>query len=97
MAHFEIPTSGAVDAYYDIVDNEAVAVGQVWRMRVAPDVAKAPEVALFGGTGLDVLSNNPTVVDNPLDERSLDGRRIFRIVPKANGTTLIHFGVLNPC
>jgi len=52
------------------------------------------EVALWGGKGLMVRSNNENAVSNPLPPERLDGElRIFRLVGlNLNETTLLEFG-----
>jgi len=90
MAHFQRPPDGDF-AEYD-ADNQQ-AVGSLWRMSI-PVGGRGGEVALWGGQGLTVRSNNENAVANPLPERSSGDLRIFRLVGRQlNDTTMLEFGV----
>lgn len=89
MAHFMSPPDGDFGEYD--IDNR-LAVGSVWRMKVAISGAGS-EVALWGGAGLKVRSNNPEVVGNPLPERAADGLRVLRMAGRRVGTTMVEAGM----
>jgi hypothetical protein len=90
MAHFESPHDGALGEY-DI--DGKLALGSVWRMAVGLD-GDGADVALFGGTGLAVRSNNSSFVANPVPERADGARRIFRLRGSKEGTTMLEAGML---
>jgi hypothetical protein len=92
MAHFETPPDGELGEYD--VDNR-LAVGSVWRAAIGLGGGEA-DIALYGGEGLQVVSNDYTVIGNPLPERSSNGRRIFRLRGNKIGVTLIEAGMLGP-
>jgi hypothetical protein len=95
MAHFIAPTSGNIDADYH-VDNR-MAVGSIGRM-IVPPKGEADIILGWCPESLKVLSNNPSVVANPIPERPYPpaGGRILTIRPVAqNGGAYIDFGVLN--
>ena len=85
MAHFAAPPDGILGEYD--VDNK-LAVGSIWRMQVGVG-GQGADVALWGGDGLVVRSNNPGVIANPLSERSSGPYRIFRMKGLATGTTML--------
>ena len=65
MAHFLAPPGGSSTGYD--VDNK-LAPKSIWRMQVA--VGTERTVALWGGAGLFVRSNNPSVVPTPSPARN---------------------------
>lgn len=88
MAHFEKP-AGTLAAAYDI-DNK-LAPGSVWRMRVPVD--GRAEIALYGGDGLWVHSNNAGVVpEDKISERPSAGRRILSLFGRSVGTSMVDVG-----
>jgi hypothetical protein len=87
MAHFQGPPNGELGEYD--VDSK-LAVGSIWRMRVAKGTSA--DVALWGGAQLVVRSNNPTVVGNPLPERSVGNLRVLKLKGQSVGTTMIEAG-----
>jgi hypothetical protein len=95
MAHFIAPTSGNINADYD-VDNK-MAVGSIGRMIIPPN-GEADIILGWCPDDLKVRSNNPNVVANPIPERPYPqaGGRILTIKPIAQtGGAYIDFGVLN--
>jgi hypothetical protein len=95
MAHFIAPTSGNINADYD-VDNK-MAVGSIGRMIIPPD-GEADIILGWCPDSLKVRSNNPNVVANPIPEKPYPqaGGRILTIKPIAKtGGAFIDFGVLN--
>lgn len=88
MAHFAPPPDGILGEYD--VDSK-LAVGSIWRMQVGVGGLGA-DVALWGGDGLVVRSNNPGVIANPLEERSSGPLRIFRLKGLTLGTTMLEAG-----
>lgn len=88
MAHFQAPTDGDFGEYD--VDSK-LAVGSIWRMTTDVE-GKGCEAALWGGAGLTVRSNNPTVVANPVPERASGGLRVFRLKGLSPGTTMLEAG-----
>jgi hypothetical protein len=93
MAHFVRPQDGDLGEYD--ADNK-MGVGSLWRMSI-PVGGTGAEVALWGGQGLAVRSNNENAVKNPLPERTTAGFRIFRLTGvKLNETTMIEFGAGSP-
>jgi hypothetical protein len=89
VAHFQRPPNGLLGEYE--ADNR-LAVGSLWRMSI-PLGGTGAEVALWGGNGLEVRSNNENVVQNPLPVRTDGDLRIFTLKGlQLNGTTLIEFG-----
>jgi len=86
MAHFQKP-SGAGPGYD--VDGKA-APGSVWRMQV-PEGSSRP-IALWGGDGLTVRSNNPAVLPNSFSERASGDLRILNLTGAAVGTSMLEAG-----
>jgi hypothetical protein len=88
MAHFTCPPKGEFGEYE--LDDK-LALGANWRMTT--DVVSAGfDVGLWGGQGLTLRSNNPTVVKNiSLDEQptSTSTVRVFRVKGSAAGTTTL--------
>jgi len=89
MAHFQPPHDGLL-GQYDI--DSKLAPGSVWRMALGISGAGA-EIGLYGGAGLIVRSNNPSVVGNPLPERPEGSLRVFKLKGTALGVTMIEAGV----
>ena len=95
MPHFIAPTSGNTNADYH-VDNK-MAVGSIGRMIIPPS-GEADIILGWCPPDLNVRSNNPNVVANPIPERPFPacGGRILTIKPIAtSGGAYIDFGVLN--
>ncbi|HKQ71396.1 MAG TPA: hypothetical protein VJT73_18760 [Polyangiaceae bacterium] len=90
MAHFQPPSDGLL-GQYDI--DSKLAPGSVWRMAVGLS-GDGAEIALHGGRGLTVRSNNPAVVANPLPPERTDGDlRVIRLKGKALGVTMLEAGI----
>jgi hypothetical protein len=89
MAHFESPADGLLGEY-DI--DGKLALGSVWRMSIGLDSGGA-DIALHGGDGLSVRSNDPLVVANPIPERSGGARRVFRLRGVKVGVTMLEAGL----
>ncbi|WP_437277899.1 hypothetical protein WME90_42805 [Sorangium sp. So ce375] len=85
MAHFAAPPDGELGEYD--VDNR-LAVGSIWRMQVGVG-GQGAEVALWGGAGLSVRSNNPGVIANPIAERTSGEFRVFRLKGLTMGATML--------
>ena len=88
MAHFQPPPDGEFGEYD--VDSK-LAVGSIWRMTTDIE-GRGFEAALWGGSGLSVRSNNPSVVANPVPERASGALRVFRLKGLTPGTTLLEAG-----
>jgi hypothetical protein len=86
MAHFLIP-AGASPRSYD-VDNK-LAPGSVWRVSIPANGSL--DVGLYGGAGLHVRSNNPSVVPS-IAERVSGNIRILTLRGSALGTSMIEVG-----
>ncbi len=91
MAHFQRPTRGDFGEY-DI--DGKLAVGSVWRMRI-PIGSAGAEIALWGGEGLAVRSNNPTAISVATSERREGDCRVLRLIGTAPATSMIEVGVWN--
>jgi predicted chitinase len=93
MAHFLKPPTATptvkLTAGYD-VDNR-LAPGSVWRIQVL--VGGSRKVALWGGAGLRIRSNNDDVVPNSeLSEESIPQLRLIKIPGKTLGTSMLEVG-----
>lgn len=85
MAHFYKP-SGNTSSGYD-VDNK-LAPGSVWRLRIPKGETR--NIALFGGSGLKLDSNNPGILGEITEiEMVRPEQRTFRLTALTEGTTLI--------
>ena len=89
MAHFESPPDGLLGEY-DI--DGKLALGSVWRMSIGLD-GDGADIALHGGAGLSVRSNDPSVVANPIPERAAGTRRVFRLRGAKLGVTMLQAGL----
>jgi hypothetical protein len=88
VAHFLKPPHGR-SAGYD-VDNK-LAPGSVWRMQIP--VGERRTVALWGGDGLTIRSNNPSVVPNDNFAETADNDvRILSLFGGSTGTSLLEVG-----
>lgn len=89
MAHFTVPP-GARPAPYQ-VDNK-IAPGSVWRLQIP--LFYSLEVALYGGAGLWVKSNNPGVVPQwqASQERVSGDLRILPLFGRDVGVSMIETG-----
>lgn len=87
MAHFQKPP-GQASAGYD-VDGKA-APGSVWRMQVPLGSSRA--IALSGGAGLSVRSNNPGVVPNTFSETLNGNFRVLTLSGGSVGTSMLEVG-----
>src|SRR3954469_19234801 len=89
MAHFLKPPT-ANSTGYD-VDNR-LAPGSVWRMQVL--VRGSRKIALWGGAGLRIRSNNNGVVPNSeiSIEESIPGLRLIKIPGGSLGTSMLEVG-----
>ncbi len=88
MAHFLKP-QGRGSAGYDV--DGKVAPGSVWRMQVP--LGGTRDIALWGGAGLTVWSNNPTVVpNNGFGEQPSGELRILTLSGKSLGTSMLEAG-----
>ena len=88
MAHFQIPP-GAGTTGYDV--DGRLAPGSVWRVQVL--VGGYRRIALWGGAGLRVRSNNNDVVSNgDLREQSVQQFRVITISGKRLGTSMLEVG-----
>lgn len=86
MAHFVRPPHSSSEGYD--ADNK-LAPGSLWRVRIP--LGKTRTVALWGGDGLKVNSNNPSVVPNDrLKELpASDGLRLFELFGASEGGSWI--------
>ncbi|MBN1606165.1 MAG: DUF2778 domain-containing protein [Polyangiaceae bacterium] len=88
MAHFTKPPEESSEGYD--IDNK-LAPGSVWRMQVC--LACTRKIALWGGSGLFVRSNNPAVVPNSFTGESTVGSlRIIPITGGSVGTAMLEAG-----
>lgn len=88
MAHFLVPPSAA-KAGYD-VDNK-LAPGSVWRIQIPQGQTR--EIALWGGAGLWIKSNNPGVLPNDgFKERPSGALRILKLSGRSLGTSMLEVG-----
>ena len=89
ITHFLKPPGVAADSYD--VDNK-LAPGSIWRVRIPLGARR--KVALWGGDGLKVRSNNPGVVPNEDNDAVRDvglsgDLRLFELFGRSEGTSLI--------
>jgi GH24 family phage-related lysozyme (muramidase) len=84
MAHFLRP-AGVGPVGYD-VDNK-LAPGSVWRMQIP--VGGTRSIALYGGAGLKVTSNNPTVVADNFTDRQSGDLRVLTLSGGTLGTSML--------
>lgn len=85
MAHFFKPEKSSKSGYD--VDNK-LAPGSVWRMQIPKGESR--EIALFGGPGLKLASNNPGILGEIVEiEFVRQDVRTFRLTGTNEGTTLI--------
>lgn len=89
MAHFQRPPNGDLGEYDA---DSKLAVGSLWRMTI-PVGGSGAEVALYGGAGLTVRSNNENAVRTPVNDRREGDLRIFRCVGLKVDTTMLEYGV----
>ena len=88
MAHFLRPP-GQGGQGYDV--DSKLAPGSVWRMQVPVSGTRA--IALWGGAGLWVRSNNPGVVpNNGFGERQSGDLRILTMTGRTLGTSMLEVG-----
>jgi hypothetical protein len=88
MAHFIRPSSSSPFGYD--VDHK-LAPGSVWRMQVPRGARKS--IALYGGKGLWVKSNNPDVLPNDGFREESDGElRILSLLGRGDGTSMLEVG-----
>jgi hypothetical protein len=88
MAHFFKPNFETPSAYE--VDSK-LAPGSVWRMQIPVGATKT--IALWGGTGWSVRSNNPGVVPNDgFSEKVKGDIRLLTLTGSSNGTSLLEAG-----
>jgi hypothetical protein len=89
MANFLMPPGAQVGAYD--VDN-SLAPGSVWRARIPR--LRSLEIALYGGAGLWVRSNNPGVVPQwqANQERMSGDLRILPLFGRSAGVSMIETG-----
>jgi putative chitinase len=88
MAHFLKPP-GAKDAGYDV--DHRLAPGSVWRVQVL--VRGSRKIALWGGAGLRVRSNNNDVVPNSgISEETVGQLRVIKIPGRLLGTSMLEVG-----
>jgi hypothetical protein len=90
MAHFlKPPTTKKLTTGYD-VDNR-LGPGSIWRIQVLVNGSR--KVALWGGAGLRIRSNNDDVVPNSgLSEESIPELRLIKIPGKTLGTSMLEVG-----
>jgi hypothetical protein len=89
MAHFLVPPGGG-GIGYDV--DSKLAPGSIWRRQIA--VGTERTVALWGGAGLFVRSNNPAVVPTPTPakETKSGDLRILHFSGMALGTSMLEVG-----
>jgi hypothetical protein len=85
VAHFLVPP-GSSSAGYDV--DGKIAPGSVWRMQVYRGAQR--EIALWGGAGLLVRSNNTSVAS--FTDRAQGELRLFTLSGKALGTSMLEVG-----
>ena len=83
MAHFIAPPGGGGTGYD--VDGK-LAPGSVWRVQIPVGTERA--IALWGGTGLAVRSNNPGVVVD-MGESQSGNLRVFTLKGQSLGTSML--------
>lgn len=88
MAHFLKPP-GASSTGYDV--DGKLAPGSIWRIQIP--VGQSREVAVWGGAGLWIKSNNPAVVPNDgFKARNSGDLKILALNGRSLGTSMLEVG-----
>ena len=87
MAHFERPTEARERAGTNYLGGSKEDK-KIWGVKI-PINGSTARVRLWGGNGLSVTSNNPSVLANPIPESRQGNFRELSLIGQKLGTTMI--------